>query len=112
MPWHCYVCLSRDFNWRGLKISITGQLFAADRENEPSVIIRSAMPGLTSQTASFSRDGVCEIVFDQDVLRAGKGFISLEFLMNIPARPASLGMSDDDRLLGFGLMTLRASLVS
>lgn len=93
-----------------LKIEVDGQIFAGDRDERPLVSLCVVNSGIRQQAVRVQLDGHCEFIIDAESMRKTAGFVSLEFLIESPISPASLGISSDQRQLGFGLVSFRASL--
>lgn len=93
-----------------IKIEIDGQIFAGDHADRPVVTLCIVKSGIRQKMVEIQLDGRCEIVIDMNSIRDAGGFVTLEFLVENPISPASLGLNGDQRQLGFGLMRFQASL--
>lgn len=93
-----------------LKIEVNGQIFAGDREERPVVTLCAVKSGVRHQLTKIQPDGHCVIAIDSNSIMDSGGFLTLEFLVDSPISPASLGLSGDQRKLGFGLMSIRTLL--
>lgn len=92
-----------------IRIEIDGQIFMGDRADRPVVTLCIVKSGARQNMVEIQPDGHCEIAIESNSIRDAGGFLTLEFQIENAISPASLGMSGDQRQLGFGLMRFQAS---